>query len=156
MNIASKQSTKTNEYIPVVGSCRNGPPKDFVGSGYPVNYGNYCCKIPREGDLYGLRLDQDLLGWAKGDVIILDPARKTLNLKVGSAAHKEVLLRKFHESEAKIFRLTKFTNESWEETWEAENLSSPGSTEHISVHDIEILHPIVGIVFTDMVVERLS
>ncbi len=114
----AKLRTEANGYIPVVGNYRSGPPVDFVNSGYPVSYGDYYCKIPREGELYGLRLDRDLLGWMKGDVIILDPSMQTTSLKVGSSPHKEVLLRKIHDSEATICRLNKLTSEVWEESWE--------------------------------------
>ena len=154
MSIIASYDTEKSKYIPIVGTPHTGPPKEFIDAGYPADYGVYCGKILREGHIYGLRFDEKFHRWIEGDAIVLDPEKNIVNLKVGTEPHKEVLLRKKNSSEAKIVRLKKLINETWEETWEIEDTAYPGATQSIAAKDIEFIHPIIAVIFPALVIER--
>jgi len=154
MTLHTPSSILGHEYIPIVGTHRTGPPREFIDAGYPFDFGDTLCKLPREGDLYALKMDESLFHWVGGDVVILDPNKSPSKLKTRRGSHGEVYLRTKDYSREGIFRVVDWISETWEIAWVVENILEPNNSFHILVKDIEILHPIIAVAYSGLLSER--
>jgi len=143
-----------HEYIPIVGTHRTGPPREFIEAGYPFDFGDTLCKLPREGDLYALKMDESLLHWIGGDFVILDPNKIPSKLKTRRRPHGEVYLRTKDHSREGLFRVVDWISETWETAWIVENILEANNSFHIPVENIEILHPIIAVAYSGLLSER--